>query len=38
MQAAAASDYSIARFRFLKRLLLVHGALNYERNSKVTVS
>ncbi|GBP17610.1 Phospholipid-transporting ATPase ID [Eumeta japonica] len=29
LQAACASDYSIGQFRFLKRLLLVHGAWNY---------
>jgi len=34
MQAARASDYSIAQFRFLKRLLLVHGHWNYLRVSK----
>jgi len=34
MQAARASDYSIAQFRFLKRLLLVHGHWNYVRVSK----
>ena len=33
-QAARASDYSIAQFRFLKRLLLVHGHWNYVRVSK----
>jgi len=31
MQAACASDYSIGQFRFLRRLLLVHGASNYYR-------
>jgi phospholipid-transporting ATPase len=31
LQAACASDYSIAQFRFLRRLLLVHGASNYYR-------
>ncbi|KAI9744785.1 MAG: hypothetical protein M1818_001710 [Claussenomyces sp. TS43310] len=30
-QAARVSDYSIAQFRFLQRLLLVHGRWNYER-------
>jgi phospholipid-transporting ATPase len=30
-----ASDYSIAQFRFLKRLLLVHGRWNYRRISKL---
>jgi magnesium-transporting ATPase (P-type) len=29
--AVAASDYSIAQFRFLTRLILVHGRLNYRR-------
>ena len=31
LQAANASDYSIAQFRFLQRLLLVHGVCNYWR-------
>lgn len=35
LQAACASDYSIAQFRFLKRLLLVHGAWNYSRLCKL---
>ncbi|XP_034652198.1 probable phospholipid-transporting ATPase IA isoform X2 [Drosophila subobscura] len=35
LQAACASDYSIAQFRFLQRLLLVHGAWNYARISKL---
>ncbi|XP_024939743.1 probable phospholipid-transporting ATPase IA isoform X3 [Cephus cinctus] len=35
LQAACASDYSIAQFRFLKRLLLVHGSWNYSRMCKL---
>ncbi|XP_053599624.1 probable phospholipid-transporting ATPase IA isoform X4 [Plodia interpunctella] len=35
LQAVCASDYSIAQFRFLLRLLLVHGAWNYSRISKL---
>ncbi|XP_074026035.1 ATPase phospholipid transporting 8A1 isoform X3 [Leptinotarsa decemlineata] len=35
LQAACASDYSIAQFRFLQRLLLVHGAWNYSRMCKI---
>uniref|UniRef100_A0A1A9V9K6 Phospholipid-transporting ATPase n=1 Tax=Glossina austeni TaxID=7395 RepID=A0A1A9V9K6_GLOAU len=35
LQASCASDYSIAQFRFLKRLLLVHGAWNYRRITKL---
>ncbi|XP_028136313.2 probable phospholipid-transporting ATPase IA isoform X2 [Diabrotica virgifera virgifera] len=35
LQAACASDYSIAQFRFLLRLLLVHGAWNYSRMCKI---
>ena len=31
LQAVNASDFAIARFRFLKRLLLVHGRLNARR-------
>lgn len=34
MQAVLASDYSIAQFRFLERLLLVHGRWSYYRISK----
>ncbi|OQR97796.1 phospholipid-transporting ATPase [Achlya hypogyna] len=37
MQAVNSSDYAIAQFRFLKRLLLVHGRWNYLRISKVVV-
>ena len=33
MQAVNNSDYAIAQFRFLKRLLLVHGHWNYRRVS-----
>ncbi|KAL3105938.1 hypothetical protein niasHT_024995 [Heterodera trifolii] len=35
LQAASASDYSIAQFQFLQRLLLVHGTWNFERSVKV---
>uniref|UniRef100_A0A0N5A612 Phospholipid-transporting ATPase n=1 Tax=Parastrongyloides trichosuri TaxID=131310 RepID=A0A0N5A612_PARTI len=35
LQAASASDYSIGQFRFLKKLILVHGAWNYNRSVKV---
>lgn len=35
LQAACASDYSIAQFRFLLRLLLVHGSWNYSRLCKL---
>ena len=31
-QAVLASDYAISQFRFLKKLLLVHGRLNFYRN------
>lgn len=34
MQAVLASDYSISQFRFLERLLLVHGRWSYYRMSK----
>ena len=37
VQAANASDYSIGRFRFLQRLLLVHGRWNYMRMSLVVL-
>ncbi|KAH9043367.1 phospholipid-translocating P-type ATPase [Lactarius pseudohatsudake] len=35
LQAVNASDYSIAQFRFLKRLLLVHGHWSYARNGNM---
>ncbi|ODV95092.1 hypothetical protein PACTADRAFT_76664 [Pachysolen tannophilus NRRL Y-2460] len=34
LQAARSSDYSIAQFRYLLKLLLVHGRYNYIRTSK----
>ncbi|TFK63346.1 phospholipid-translocating P-type ATPase [Pluteus cervinus] len=33
LQAVNSSDYAIAQFRFLKKLLLVHGHWSYSRNS-----
>ncbi len=33
LQAVMASDYAIAQFRFLERLLLVHGAWSYRRTA-----
>ena len=38
LQAARTSDYSIAQFRFLLRLLLVHGRWNYIRTCKYVLS
>jgi phospholipid-transporting ATPase len=35
LQAANSSDFAIAQFRYLSRLLFVHGAWNYTRISKV---
>ena len=37
MQAVRSADYAIAQFRFLKRLLLVHGRANYKRVSLVVL-
>lgn len=34
LQASRSSDYSIAQFRFLLKLLLVHGRYNYVRTTK----
>lgn len=34
LQAARTSDYSIAQFRFLQKLLFVHGRWNYIRTAK----
>ncbi|KAG9239039.1 putative phospholipid-transporting ATPase [Amylocarpus encephaloides] len=38
LQAARISDYSIAQFRFLQRLLFVHGRWNYIRTAKYILS
>jgi phospholipid-translocating ATPase len=38
LQAARCSDYSIAQFRFLLKLLLVHGRWNYIRTCKYTLA
>ena len=35
-QAVNASDYAIGMFKFLKKLLLVHGRWNYRRVGIVT--
>nr|VZI45190.1 unnamed protein product [Spirometra erinaceieuropaei] len=37
MQAVMASDFAISRFRFLKRLLLVHGHCCYEKLARMTL-
>src|SRR6202022_3710987 len=37
LQAVNSSDYAIAQFRFLKRLLLVHGHWSYARNGNMFV-
>lgn len=34
-QAVNSADFAIAQFRFLKRLLLIHGRWDYRRMSKV---
>lgn len=34
-QAVNSSDFAIAQFRFLERLLAIHGRWNYRRVSKV---
>ena len=38
LQAANSSDFAIAQFRFLARLLFVHGAWSYTRVSKVLLT
>lgn len=35
LQAARSADVAIAQFRFLRKLLLVHGAWSYSRISRV---
>eukprot|EP00741_Cyanophora_paradoxa_P023399 tig00021582_g22605.t1 len=37
LQAVRAADYAIAQFRFLQRLLLVHGRWAYRRVAKVMI-
>jgi P-type E1-E2 ATPase len=38
LQAVNSSDYAIAQFRFLKKLILVHGHWSYARNGNMYVS
>jgi phospholipid-translocating ATPase len=38
LQAARVADYSIAQFRFLGRLLLVHGRWNYVRTARFIIA
>jgi|GEM_PF-1557802 len=38
MQAAMASDYAVSQFRFLSKLLLVHGRWSYYRISNMVVN
>ncbi|EGO59265.1 hypothetical protein NEUTE1DRAFT_79192 [Neurospora tetrasperma FGSC 2508] len=38
LQAARVADYAVSQFRFLSRLLLVHGRWNYARTSKFIVA
>ncbi|KAI9298383.1 phospholipid-translocating P-type ATPase, partial [Neoconidiobolus thromboides FSU 785] len=35
LQAARSSDFAISQFRFLRKLLLVHGAWSYQRLSRL---
>ena len=37
LQATMASDYAIGQFRFLAKLLLVHGRWNYRRIVRVVL-
>lgn len=38
LQAARVADYSVAQFRFLARLLLVHGRWNYARTARFVLA
>ncbi|KII88208.1 hypothetical protein PLICRDRAFT_175835 [Plicaturopsis crispa FD-325 SS-3] len=38
LQAVNSSDYAIAQFRYLKRLLLVHGHWSYARNGNMILN
>ena len=37
MQAVMASDFALAQFRYLKRLLLVHGHWCYDRLARISL-
>uniref|UniRef100_A0A7S0EQ35 Phospholipid-transporting ATPase n=1 Tax=Hanusia phi TaxID=3032 RepID=A0A7S0EQ35_9CRYP len=37
LQAVRSADYAIAQFRFLKRLMLIHGRNNYRRVAEVVL-
>jgi phospholipid-translocating ATPase len=37
-QAVLASDYAIAQFRFLKKLVLIHGRWSYIRVSEMILN
>lgn len=37
MQAVMASDFAIAKFHILEKLLLIHGHLNYDRLAKLII-
>ena len=37
MQAVMASDFAISRFKFIERLLLVHGHWNYDRLARMVL-
>lgn len=37
MQAVMASDFAIAKFKILEKLLLIHGHLNYDRLAKLII-
>uniref|UniRef100_A0A453BTQ0 P-type ATPase C-terminal domain-containing protein n=1 Tax=Aegilops tauschii subsp. strangulata TaxID=200361 RepID=A0A453BTQ0_AEGTS len=36
LQAARAADYSIGKFKFLRRLILVHGRYSYNRTAFIS--
>jgi len=36
LQAARAADYSIGKFKFLKRLILIHGRYSYNRTAFIS--
>lgn len=37
MQAVMASDFAIAKFKILEKLLLIHGYLNYDRLARLII-
>lgn len=37
MQAVMASDFAMPKFKYIEKLLLIHGHLNYDRLAKLII-